>query len=113
MKYKDKRIDRRKRRIRSKIKGLTDLPRLSVFRSNKYIYAQIIDGKGKILAAANDLKLKTKTKKLERAAKVGRETAKKALAAKIEQAVFDRGAYKYHGRVKALAEGARKAGLKL
>lgn len=111
MKDKDKKIERRKRRVRFKFRALTGLPRLSVFRSNQYIYAQIIDVKGNILVAANDVKLKANFKKLERATKIGQEIAKKALAAKIKRVVFDRGAYKYHGRVKALAEGAREAGL--
>lgn len=98
-----------------KIKGTLARPRLSVFRSNKAIYAQIIDdGKGKTLAAATSLKLGKEAQKLtkkEKAFKTGQLLAKKALKAKIKKVVFDRRAYKYHGRVKALADGARKGGL--
>lgn len=101
--------------MRSKLEKLSDLPRLSVFRSNKYIYAQIIDKKGRVLAATSDLKLKSqevKVTRTEKANKVGQEIGQRALAANIKRVAFDRGAYKYHGRVKALAEGARSAGLK-
>lgn len=129
---------RRKRRVRSKIFGTKDSPRLSVFRSNKYIYAQIIDDtKGETLVAVSekDVKLDSesgtakkrskkrgvdegtpavpgKYSKTDRAKLVGELLAKKAKRKKITKAVFDRGGYKYHGRVKALAEGARKGGLK-
>jgi len=89
--------------------------RLSVFRSNKHIYVQIIDGKGVVLVSSSDLKkLSNKNQKLtktETAFLVGEEIAKKALKKKINDVVFDRGGYKYHGRVKAIAEGARKGGL--
>ena len=96
---------RRHRRVRAKIKGTGEVPRLCVFRSNKYIYAQIIDDeKGKTLANAKA--------ELNKAAKVGEDIAKKAIKEKINKVVFDRGGYKYHGRVKALAEAARKGGLK-
>lgn len=102
------------------IKGTTKRPRLSVFRSNKAIYAQIIDDeKGKTLVAASERDLNKKTKKpknkktkMEKAEMVGEVLAKKALKKKIKTIVFDRGKYPYHGRVKALAEGARKGGLK-
>lgn len=98
-----------------KIKGTLTRPRLSVFRSNKAIYAQIIDDEGgKTLVAATSLKLGKEAQKLtrkERAFKTGQLLAKKALKAKIKKVVFDRRAYKYHGRVKALADGARKGGL--
>ncbi|TSC54382.1 MAG: large subunit ribosomal protein L18 [Microgenomates group bacterium LiPW_16] len=98
------------------IRTSANRPRLSVFRSAKYIYGQIIDDKtGKTLAAANDLKLKTrkpKLKKAERAYEVGKLLAEKAVKEKIKEVVFDRGRFKYHGRVKALAEGAREGGLK-
>jgi large subunit ribosomal protein L18 len=98
-----------------KIKGTSARPRLSVFRSHETIYAQIIDdGKGKTLMAATSLKLAKEAQKLtkkEKAFKTGQLLAKKALKAKIKKVVFDRRAYKYHGRVKALAEGARKGGL--
>lgn len=96
---------RRHRRVRAKIKGTADIPRLCVFRSNKYIYAQIInDDNGKTLANAKDV--------LANASKVGKIIAEKAIEQKISKIVFDRGGYKYHGRVKALAEGAREGGLK-
>lgn len=86
-------------------------PRLSVFRSGQHIYAQIIDDlKGATLVAESDLGIKSGTKK-ERAEKVGEGIAKKALAKKISKVVFDRGGFLYHGRIAALAAGARKGGL--
>lgn len=86
--------------------------RLSVFRSAKHIYAQIIDDqKGETLVAASDLSLELRGKKMEVAEKVGEALAKKAQKIGIKKVAFDRGRYKYHGRVKALAEGARKGGL--
>lgn len=106
----------RKRRARKQIKGkVAKLLRLSVFRSAKHFYCQIIDDNaGKTLCAASDLELKLKkgTKPIEAATAVGKLIAEKATAKKISQVVFDRGAYKYHGRVKAAAEAARTAGLK-
>ena len=104
---------RRKARIRAKVKGTADRPRLAVFRSLRYIEAQLIDDvRGVTLAAVSDRKLSLKGTKLERAQKVGEELAKKAAAIGVKEAVFDRGGYKFHGRVKALAEGARSQGLK-
>lgn len=103
-----------KARIRGKISGTAERPRLTVFRSNKQIYAQVIDDlSGRTLASASSLKLDVaeKTKK-EVAALVGAEVAKAALAAGVESVVFDRNGYLYHGRVKELAEAARAAGLK-
>jgi len=101
---KEKRI-RRHKRVRAKIKGTADVPRLCVFRSNKYVYVQIInDETGKTLAFDR--------KELSKAKKAGEEIAKKAKGLKIEKIVFDRGGYKYHGRVKAIAEAAREGGLK-
>lgn len=101
----------RRKRIRAKIHGTAERPRLSVFRSNAHIYAQLIDDEnGVTLAAANDMKAEKGTK-TESAKAVGQELADKAKKAKISHCVFDRGGYKYHGRVKALAEGAREAGL--
>jgi len=108
----------RHKRIRAKIKGTHDIPRLGVFRSNKHIYAQLIDDeKGKVILLASDLELKKKSgKKSDIARQVGELLAKKALdlsaGEKIEKVLFDRGGYQYHGRVRALAEGARKGGLK-
>lgn len=99
------------KRVRKNITGTGERPRLSVYRSNQHIYAQIIDdSKGQTLAYVSDLKIAEGTKK-ERAGKVGEELAKVALEKKIKSVVFDRGGYKYHGRVEALAQGARKGGL--
>ena len=109
-----KRITRHKR-IRAKVIGTKEIPRLYIFRSNKHIYAQLInDEKGKTLVSAKDkdIDIKNKGKKSELAFKVGELIAKKALEQKIEKIVFDRAGYKYHGRVKLLADGARKSGLK-
>jgi len=103
---------RRKNRIRAKISGSAARPRLVVFRSNTHITAQVIDDStGKIIAAAHDLKAK-KGSKTERAGTVGKTVAEAAVEKKIESVVFDRNGYKYHGRVKALADAAREAGLK-
>lgn len=100
----------RARSVRAKISGA---PRLSVFRSNKYIYAQIIDDKlSKTLISASDVKIKGKGSRVENAKSTGTSLAKAALAKKITKVVFDRGSYKYHGRVKVLAEEARIGGLK-
>lgn len=107
--------ERRKKRVRAKIFGTKERPRLSVFRSNKHIYCQLIDDeKGHTLLSASDLELKEISEKnrLKIAFEVGKLIAKKALEKNIQKVVFDRGPYKYHGRVKALAEGARAGGLK-
>ena len=104
---------KRRRRVRAKITGSADRPRISVFRSNRGVFAQLIDDEsGRTLAAVNwtegDLKgLGT----MEQAKKAGELLAERAKAAGVETAVFDRGGYQYHGRVKALAEGAREGGL--
>ena len=108
---------KRHKRVRAKIHGSDKCPRLCVFRSNKHIYAQLIDDdKNKIIGAAKDAELKIKKReikgKIDIATKVGELIAKKAIEKKISKVVFDRGGYKYHGRVKALSEGARKEGLK-
>lgn len=127
---------RRHRRVRAKISGTAKVPRLCVFRSSKHIYAQLIDdGKGRTLIAASDLELNKKikkqrnrkakeqknkktekqkekmTEKVAIAYQVGKLIAQKALKKKIKKVVFDRGGCKYHGRVRALAEGAREGGL--
>lgn len=103
---------RRHKRIRAKISGTAAKPRLVVSRSLAHLYAQLIDdASGKTVAAASDLKVK-KGSKMERAKAVGLEIAQKALELKIETCVFDRSGYRYHGRVKALAEAAREGGLK-
>jgi len=105
---------RRQQRVRNKVAQNLGIPRLSVFRSNQHIWAQIIDDKhGKTLASSSTKVLKdTKGTKSEKAANVGREIAKIALTKKIINVRFDRGLYRYHGRVKALADGARDGGLK-
>lgn len=132
----EKRV-RRHRRVRAKISGTSKVPRLCVFRSAKHIYAQLIDDeKGKTLVSVSDLKIKGKSKrakpkttkkptsakvsegkeekrsgKIALAYEAGKLIAEKAIKKKIKKVVFDRGAYKYHGRVKAVAEGAREGGL--
>ena len=102
-------------RIRKSIKGTPECPRLSVFRSNKAIYAQIIDDlKGHTIVAASSMEsgVDAKSTKVEQAIAVGKIVAQKAAAVGVPTVVFDRGGYLYHGRVKALADGAREAGLK-
>ncbi|MBB3188069.1 50S ribosomal protein L18 [Microbacter margulisiae] len=102
-----------KTRIRGKISGNLEKPRMSVFRSNAQIYVQIIDDNAnKTLAAASSLSIKDKMTKKEQAAKVGEMIAQIAVAKGISTVVFDRNGYLYHGRVKELADGARKGGLK-
>lgn len=102
-----------KLRVRGKVSGTTERPRLTVFRSNKQIYAQVIDDlTGKTLAAASSLKIADKVAKKELAAKVGELIAKSAQEAGITNVVFDRNGYLYHGRVRELADAARKGGLK-
>lgn len=108
------RTKRRALRVRKKIRR-EDFPRISVFRSLKYIYAQIINDKSrKTLVSCSSLELKkTKGDKKERAHMVGKELAKRALEQGISTVVFDRGSYLYHGRVKSLAEGLKEGGLKI
>lgn len=109
---------RRRKRVRKKITGASERPRLSVFRSNKHIYAQIIDDiSGRTLAAASTLdpeikKQTDETGNIEAAKKVGSLIAKRALTAKIDMVVFDRGGNLFHGKIKSLADSAREAGLK-
>lgn len=117
MKIKQDKKIRRRKRTRAKIFGTEKRPRLSVFRSNKHIHGQIIDDqKGKTLVSGSDLELKPsqikKKNKTLIAYQVGQLLAKKANVKKIKQVVFDRGPFKYHGRLRALAEGAREGGLK-
>ncbi len=104
---------RRKKRVNSKLTGTAERPRLSVFRSLKHINVQIINDKiGETLVSANDLELKGKKgSKVDKAKEVGKLIAKKALEKNIKKIVFDRAGYKYQGRVKAVAEGAREGGL--
>lgn len=117
--------ERRKSRVRSKMRGTAKVPRLTVYRSLSHIYAQLIDDlSGKTLISASDLELKKKKAakgekktagavgKTNLASQVGALLAKKALEKGLSQVIFDRGAFKYHGRVKALADGAREGGLK-
>ena len=113
---KESRNDVRKRRharVRNKVSGTAECPRLNVFRSNTQIFAQIIDDvKGITLASSSSVELKIKNGgNAEGAALVGKDIAEKALKLKIKNVVFDRGGYLYHGRVKALAEAARENGL--
>jgi large subunit ribosomal protein L18 len=106
--------ERRHRRVRGKLVGTAERPRLVVFRSNRGIEAQLVDDlEGKTLAAATWLTLKSfKGNKTEQAAEVGKLLAQNAKKANVETVVFDRGGYLYHGRVKALADAAREGGLK-
>lgn len=110
---KEKRRLRIRRGIRSKVSGTTEKPRLSVFKSNKAIYAQIIDDTtGHTLTAASSSEIGNKGVNVEVSKGVGKKLAEKALASGIERIVFDRNGYIYHGKIKALADGAREGGLK-
>jgi large subunit ribosomal protein L18 len=114
--YKERLKDRRQKRVRKKVSGTQARPRLSVFRSNRHIYAQVIDDtSGRTMAAASTME-KTLSlegrKKSEQAQEVGKLIAARAKEAGVETVVFDRGGNLYHGRVKALADGAREAGLR-
>ncbi len=102
-----------KKGIRRKISGTSDIPRVSVFRSNRAIYGQIIDDlKGITLASASSKELSLNSLTIENSKEVGKKLAEKAVQAGINSVVFDRNGYPYHGRVKAFAEGAREGGLK-
>ena len=110
---KEQRRRKIKARIRGKISGTAQRPRLCVFRSNKQIYAQLIDDvAGNTIVAASSMGLDKQGTKSEIAAQVGENVAKKAIAAGIDTVVFDRNGFLFHGRVKSLADGARKGGLK-
>ena len=104
---------KRRRRVRAKVRGTAERPRIAVFRSNRGIFAQLIDDDaGRTLAAVNWIEPELKDlKRMEQAKKAGELLAQRAKAAGIETVVFDRGGYQYHGRVAALAEGAREGGL--
>ena len=102
---------RRHTRVRGKVSGTTDRPRLAVYRSNTSIYVQVIDDENGHTVAAADSRLVTDGDKTARARAAGRLVAERARAAGISTVVFDRGGYLYHGRVKALADGAREGGL--
>ncbi|MDP3964388.1 MAG: 50S ribosomal protein L18 [bacterium] len=104
----------RKNRVRAKIRGTSDRPRLAVFRSLKHISAQLIDDvAGRTLVEARDAEVEKNLKGIVAAEAVGKKLAEKAVAKKITNAVFDRAGYKYHGQVKALADGARSAGMNI
>ena len=105
---------RRRRRVRAKVRGTAERPRISVFRSNRGLFAQLIDDDaGRTIAAVNWTESDLRTlKPLEQANQAGKLLAERAKAAGIDAAVFDRGGYQYHGRVKALADAAREGGLK-
>ena len=99
------------KRVRKNVVGIVNRPRVSIFKSNQHIYAQVIDDVNHItIVSESDLKIKTGTK-TERATIVGENLAKKAIDKKVKTIVFDRGGFKYHGRVASLAEGLRKGGL--
>ena len=107
------RRERIKQGVRKKISGTNDRPRLSVFRSNTGIYAQIIDDvNGVTIASASTVELGKKTVNIENSKNVGKKLAEKAKASGVESIVFDRNGYLYHGNIKAFAEGAREGGLK-
>jgi large subunit ribosomal protein L18 len=107
-----KRIRKQRRTVRARKSLAKSEARLTVFRSNKHIYAQIIDDlKGKTLVSVSEKDIKTEGNKTLRAQEIGKAVAQKAKTKKITKVVFDRGSYKYHGRVKALADGAREGGL--
>jgi large subunit ribosomal protein L18 len=102
---------RRHARVRRKVRGTAERPRLAVYRTNRHIYAQLVDDRAaRTLASASDLDV-TDGEKTARATEVGKALAERAKAAGVERAVFDRGGRLYHGRVRALAEGAREGGL--
>ncbi len=104
---------RRRRRVRAKIRGNAERPRLSVYRSNRGVSAQLVDDEaGRTIAAVNWTEADLRgMKPMEQAKKAGELLAKRATDAKVETCVFDRGGYRYHGRIKALADGAREGGL--
>jgi large subunit ribosomal protein L18 len=104
---------KRRRRVRAKIHGTAERPRISVFRSNRGVFAQLIDDdSGRTLASVNWTEADLRgLKRMEQATRAGSLLADRAKAAGVDTAVFDRGGYKYHGRIKALAEGAREGGL--
>jgi len=110
----NERRERIKLGVRQKVNGTTERPRLSIFRSNKSIYAQLIDDiKGVTIASASSVELGDKAKlNIENSKQVGKKIAEKALATGVQSIVFDRNGYLYHGNIKALAEGAREGGLK-
>ena len=112
-KAKTVRRNRRKRGIRKLVSGTSECPRLSVFRSGKHIYAQVVDDlTGKTLLAASSIQLKKAGGNVSAATEVGKTVAEQATAAGIKEVAFDRNGFRYHGRIKALADAAREGGLK-
>jgi large subunit ribosomal protein L18 len=114
IKHTDRKVGRAKRhrRVRVNVSGTSERPRLAVYRSLNHLYAQVIDdGASKTVAAASTVELKAKGKGMAEAVQVGKQIAAKAKAAGVKQVVFDRGGFLYHGRIKALADAAREAGL--
>ncbi|MEO8745463.1 MAG: 50S ribosomal protein L18 [Candidatus Dormiibacterota bacterium] len=114
IKHIDRKVNRLKRhkRVRVNVSGTKQRPRLAVYRSLNHLYAQLIDdAAARTLASASTVDLKAKGKGMEEAAKVGKAIAEKAKAAGVSSVVFDRGGFLYHGRIKALADAAREAGL--
>jgi large subunit ribosomal protein L18 len=110
---KQNRRTRIRKSIRSKVSGTAEKPRLSVFRSNTGVYAQIIDDMtGKTLVSASSKEIESKGLNIEISKNVGKKLAEKAVSSGISAVIFDRGGYLFHGKVKALAEGAREGGLK-
>lgn len=107
--------ERRKIRVRAKIFGTSGSPRLSVFRSNKFLYAQLIDDEAQktLIGGSTRTKDKEKSNKTSQAEKLGKSLSEKALKLGIKKAILDRGSYRYHGRVKALVEGLRTGGMKI
>lgn len=115
MKIKNKKFKRemRHQRVRAKIFGTTERPRISVFKSNKHFYIQLIDdASGKTLASVSDKEIKSKKNKMTNTKELGKVLAKKAIELGFKIAVFDRGGYKFHGAVLEIASGAREGGLK-
>jgi len=108
-----KKIRKARRSARTRKKIIGETPRLTVFRSNKHIYAQVIDDKkGVTIASVSEKEISSeKLSKTQKAEEIGKAIAKKAIASKIKKVVFDKGSFRYHGRVKALADGARAEGL--
>ncbi|MFA7169590.1 MAG: 50S ribosomal protein L18 [Candidatus Paceibacterota bacterium] len=103
---------RRHNRVRAKVSGTAEIPRLNVFRSNKGLFIQLIDDvAGKTLASVNDAEIKEGKNKIEKAKEAGKIIAQKAVKISVKKVVFDRGGYQYHGRTLAVAEGAREGGL--
>jgi large subunit ribosomal protein L18 len=114
IKHNKTRTERRKIRVRIKMRGTQERPRLTVFRSNQHLYVQAVDDVArKTLASANDVSAKATGTKTERAKQVGKALLKQLEKAKVTKLIFDRGSYKYHGRIKAVAETLREGGIEV